>query len=231
MCLQVELGEFEGSLLSPTEHPVRQVDLVDKSGGQGGLAEEHLGQPDRLLISRPRETQLHDRQGRMRYDHSDGNLIGLNVVSRRGDSVIATAQQERPHRDGRAGARHDHRLRVGQQPVRQFESAPEHVDRRLQLAGFKDLQVEPTAEHPVVAGDHHRADVVAIGVVERLVEGLQHGRPQGIDLPVVHRDQRDGLVATIGDRSAHDAPSAEVICIDVTEQSYEIQGTVSGRHR
>ena len=66
VCAQIELGEFEGSLLSPTEHPVRQVDLVDKSGGQGGLAEEHLGQPDRLLISRLRETQLHDCQGRVR---------------------------------------------------------------------------------------------------------------------------------------------------------------------
>jgi len=72
----------------------------------------------------------------------------------------------------------------------------------------KILQVKPSAEHPVVAGDYHRADVVAIGVVERLVEGLLHGRPQRIDLPVVHRDHRDGLVSTIGDRSAHDAPSA-----------------------
>jgi hypothetical protein len=49
-------------------------------------------------------------------------------------------------------------------------------------ASGQDLQVKPTAEHPVVAGDYHRTNVVAIGIVERLVEGLLHGWPQRIDL-------------------------------------------------
>ena len=74
----------------------------------------------------------------------------------------------------RAG--HHHRLGVGQQPIRQLEAAPEHVDRGLRLAGGQDLQVEPAAEHPLVAGDHQRADVVAVGLVDRLVDGLLHGR-------------------------------------------------------
>jgi hypothetical protein len=79
--------------------------------------------------------------------------------------------------------------------VRQREPTLEHVDRRLDVTGAEHLQVEPAAEHPLVAGDHHRAGVLTLGAVQRVVDRLQHGGAEDVDLAVVHRDHRDGLVA------------------------------------
>ena len=156
-----------------------------------------------LLVSRRCQPQLHDLQSRVRDRHSDRDLVGLDVVGRGGHPVVTAGQQERAHRNRVTGAGHHHRLGVGQQPVGELETAFEHLDRGLHLAGGQDFQVEPAAEHPRVPGDHHRPDAVAVSAVERLLQRLLHGRAQRIDLAVVHGDDRDGIVVAIGDRAAH----------------------------
>ena len=82
-----------------------------------------------------------------------------------------------------------------------LEAALEHVDCRLDLTRRQDLQVETAAENPVVSGDHDGAGVVAVGVVERVVEGLLHRRAEDVDFAVVHRDERDGIIEAITDRT------------------------------
>jgi hypothetical protein len=130
----VETGEFLRGFFGAAEHHLGQHDLVDKAGGQGGFTKERFGQPGRLLVCRSRQPQLHDLQGRVGNGHADRNFVGLDVVRVGGHPMVTGRQQEGPHRDGMAGAGHHHRLRVGQEPIRQLEAASEHVDRRLHLA-------------------------------------------------------------------------------------------------
>ena len=87
----------------------------------------------------------------------------------------------------------------------QLEAALEHVDGGLDFTRRQDLEVEPAAENPVVSGDHDGAGVVAVGVVEGLLQRLLHGRAEYVDLAVVHGDERNGIVETISYWTAHNS--------------------------
>ena len=96
------------------------------------------------------------------------------------------------------------------------------------VAGLEDRQVESAAEHPLVAREHDGLGVVLLGAVERLVDRGLHRRPEHIDLAVVERDRRDGLVELVVHRAGHRASldvrrRALSFQIDVTKRCYESQ--------
>jgi len=117
------------------------------------------------------------------------------MLTRVPHSVIAAPGGTR-HRNGVAGAATPP-AGVGQQPM--GSSKP---PLSMSIAGWispdvKDLQVETAAEYPMVSGDHDGAGIVAVGVVERIVEGLLHRRAEKRDFAVAHRDERDGIIEAI----------------------------------
>ena len=63
MGVLLERREFARGFLGAAEHHIGQHDLVDPAGGHRGLTEERLRQPGRLLVGRPRQSQLHHFQG------------------------------------------------------------------------------------------------------------------------------------------------------------------------
>jgi hypothetical protein len=76
----------------------------------------------------------------------------------------------------------------------------------MSIAGWisPDVRIfrsNPPLKTPVVSRDHDGAGVVAVGVVERIVEGLLHRRAENVDFAVVHRDERDGIIEAITNRT------------------------------
>ena len=196
-------GELVGGLQGAGQHLVVQDDLVHPAGRERGFAEERLGQTHRLLEGRRGEPKLHHLEGGVGQHHADRHLVGLKGVVVRGNSVIEAARQEGAHRDRVTGDGGDDRLGERQQSVGEVEAGLQHGDRGVDVAGAEHLEVEAAAEHPVVAGDDHRAGILAFGAVQGVVDLLQHARTQDVDLAVVECDHGDRVVLAIADRPAH----------------------------
>jgi hypothetical protein len=82
-------------------------------------------------------------------------------------------------------------------PVHAATTGLRNDSSRWDVTGAEHLQVETPAEHPVIALDHDSAGVVALSLVECGVDLGEHGRPEGIDLAVVHGDHGDRFVAAV----------------------------------
>ncbi|SST12801.1 Uncharacterised protein [Acinetobacter baumannii] len=138
----------------------------------------------------------------MVHGHADGDFVQADLERPvDADPVVGREQQEGALGYRVPGAGDDHRIGMGEQAASQGRAGGDQVDGILR-AGGHDLQVVATGEDARLAGDDDHG-LVLQGLVESLVEGVDHRRGDGVHLAVVEGQGGDAVFELVADQLAH----------------------------